>query len=173
MAEYTKKDIIIFADDPRVQEAIGKECYFSDVADFLLEYANDDEFCNRLLTIKKNTKRPFVSKFGTQWTFMIVKKEDPKPEYTSFESLEEFIDTYETQSKNLPKLETTINSHGMWLKKIRSLYSDFEDPFPLISITGLYKDGINLENKGYTTSWEELFRCYQFLNGTPCGKLKE
>ena len=48
MAEYTYEDIIMDPKDPRLEGAIGKECYFSDYPKKLLYGArnNSSEYLN-------------------------------------------------------------------------------------------------------------------------------
>lgn len=78
MVEYTYKDIIIDPNDPRLEGAIGKECYFADYPKLLLEDArsNSSIICSyRLREICKNAKYPFVDKDRHTWTLIIIKKE--------------------------------------------------------------------------------------------------
>ena len=65
MDEYTRKDIILFADDPRVENAIGKKVYGADCPTILLILANDgnpDIWCETLVDINKDANsRPFTT----------------------------------------------------------------------------------------------------------------
>lgn len=78
MAEYTYEDIIMDPEDPRLEGAIGKECYFADYPKLLLENARSSSWtiCSfSLREICKNAKYPFVDKDGHSWTLTIIKKE--------------------------------------------------------------------------------------------------
>lgn len=78
MAEYTYKDIIIDPEDPRLEGAIGKECYFNDSPKMILEHANNNSPNNffSLKEINKNNEYPFTDgKYEDVWTLIIIKKE--------------------------------------------------------------------------------------------------
>lgn len=77
MDEYTIKDVIIDYEDPRVEEAIGKEVYFSEGPWMCLYYANSIN--NDSLGIldyigNGNLLAPFHIKSGTSWQCIIIKK---------------------------------------------------------------------------------------------------
>ena len=77
MAEYTYADIIMDPEDPRLEGAIGKECYFSDYPKKLLESAryNSALYLDCLTNISKEKACPFVDKNGSSWALIIIKKE--------------------------------------------------------------------------------------------------
>lgn len=66
MEKYTRKDIILFTDDPRLKNAIGKLVYGADCPIHLLTMANcgnPDLWCEPLAIIHKDDdSRPFVTK---------------------------------------------------------------------------------------------------------------
>lgn len=79
MDEYTIKDVIIDYEDPRVEEAIGKEVYFSEGPWMCLYYANSIN--NDSLGIldyigNDNLLAPFHIKSGTSWQCIIIKKNE-------------------------------------------------------------------------------------------------
>ena len=84
MAEYTRKDEIFFGDDPRLENAIGKQVYGADNPTDLLtlaNYGNPDLFCETLVGIHKHAdSRPFATKVeGTRYKdydAIIIKKEE-------------------------------------------------------------------------------------------------
>lgn len=82
MAEYTYADIIMDPNDPRLEGAIGKECYFSDYPKKLLSSAiyNSPEYLDCLTDIRKEGACTFVDKNGSGWTLIIIKKEEPYSE---------------------------------------------------------------------------------------------
>ena len=91
MAEYTYEDIIMDPEDPRLEGAIGKECYFSDYPKKLLDSArnNSSGYLDCLTNIIKEGVCPFVDKKGYGRTLIIIKKEEPKPKpkYVPFENV--------------------------------------------------------------------------------------
>ncbi len=77
MAEYTYEDIIMDPSDPRLEGAIGKECYFSDYPKKVLDGArnNSSKYLDCLTNIIKEGVCPFVDKKGYGRTLIIIKKE--------------------------------------------------------------------------------------------------
>lgn len=177
MAEYTYEDIIMDPEDPRLEGAIGKECYFSDYPKKLLDSArnNSSGYLDCLTNIIKEGVCPFVDKKGYGSTLIIIKKEDPKPEYVPFESADEFINAYDSANysvKNGTVENKLLNYGGIWLK-------DNEiDAYCMV--TEIWDTGVVIGNKNITigettvfndiTSWEELMEDCTFLDGSPCGK---
>ena len=86
MSKYTRKDIICFTDDPRLENAIGKKVYAADSPSSLLSLANlgNPEWCETLAIIHKDAdKRPFSTYFEGPWNtgykhydVIIIKKEE-------------------------------------------------------------------------------------------------
>ena len=66
MTEYTYEDIIMDPDDPRLEGAIGKECYFSDFPKKVLNSArnNSSEYLDCLTNISKEKPFPFLMSYG-------------------------------------------------------------------------------------------------------------
>ena len=85
MAEYTYEDIIMDPNDPRLEGAIGKECYVSDFPKKVLNDARNNSTVDRLKSINKESVCPFVDEYKVGWTVVIIKKEEPK-KYVPFES---------------------------------------------------------------------------------------
>ena len=78
MFEYGYEDIIMDPEDPRLEGAIGKECYFSDYPKMLLNSAiyNLPEYLDCLTDIRKEGPCTFVDKNGSKWALIIIKKEE-------------------------------------------------------------------------------------------------
>ena len=84
MSKYTRKDIICFTDDPRLENAIGKKVYGADCPTdllFLANHGNPDLWCETLAFINKDADfRPFVTYvegFGYKhYDTIIIKKDD-------------------------------------------------------------------------------------------------
>lgn len=167
MAEYTYEDIIMDPEDPRLEGAIGKKCYFADYPKLLLEDArsNSSICCSyRLREIRKNAKYPFVDKDGHSWTLIIIKNEEPKPKYVPFETLDEFIESYKKAEERIDcsNIEGYIASCGMWLR--------FNNDNVICAVTEIWADGVFLGHDHMKIKWEELFNFYTFMDDSPCGK---
>ena len=85
MPEYTRKNIICFTDDPRLENAIGKKVYAADSPSSLLSLASDDMWCHETLAkIHKDVDfRPFSTYVEGPWftgynhyDVIIIKKEE-------------------------------------------------------------------------------------------------
>ena len=168
MIEYTYEDIIMDPEDPRLEGAIGKECYFSDYPKKLLNSAiyNLPEYLDCLTDIKKEGVCTFVDKKGTKWASIIIKKEEPKPKYVPFESKEEFIEAFHYHDNaNYSETEDILMNYGMWLKDKNS--------HEIFLVTGVFNQSIHICDFDSDESWGELLNKYTFLDGSPCGRLKE
>lgn len=181
MLEYTYEDIIMDPEDPRLEGAIGKECYFSDYPKMLLSGArhNSPEYLDCLTDIRKEGACTFVDKNGSGWILIIIKKEEPKPKYVPFENAEQFLDAYyHNETNKLDGVYHYLATRGIWIKGKGECTSYY-------MVTEIWDDGViigdskinttQVSSDRYftandTTSWEELFKDYTFLDGTPCGK---
>ena len=183
MVEYTRKDIIMDPNDPRLEGAIGKKVYSSSDINLVLNRANNDEYEMTLTQVEDVDSEPFtvMNTDGTEYDadFIIIKKEEPKPEYVPFENAEEFLDAYyRNENKKLDGIYRYLATHGIWIKG-KGTYNSY------YMVTELWDDGViigdskinttQVSSDRYftandTTSWEELFKDYTFLDGTPCGK---
>ena len=179
MTEYTYNDIIMDPEDPRLEGAIGKECYFSDYPKKLLNSAiyNLPEYLGCLTDIRKERICTFIDKNGTNWALIIIKKEEPKPKYVPFESKEEFIEAYHYHDNaKYSETEDILLNYGMWL------WSNEDGSYKLV--TEIWNAGVVIgddkmritNEEGHidvfndTTSWVKLFSEYRFLDGSHCGK---
>ena len=180
MAEYTYEDISMDPEDPRLEGAIGKVCYFNDSPKMILEHANNNSPNNffSLKEINKNNEYPFTDgKYEDVWTLIIIKKEEPKPEYVPFESKEEFIEAFHYHDNaNYSETEDILMNYGMWL------WSNVDGSYKLV--TEIWNAGVVIgddkmritNEEGHidvfndTTSWVKLFSEYRFLDGSHCGK---
>ena len=178
MLEYTRKDIITDPNDPRLEEAIGKKVFSSSDINLLLNRANNDEYEMTLTQVEDVDSEPFtvMNTDGTEYDadFIIIKKE-PELEYVPFESVDEFINAYDSANysvKNGTVENKLLNYGGIWLK-------DNEiDAYCMV--TEIWDTGVVIGNKNITigettvfndiTSWDELLEDFTFLDGSPCGK---
>ena len=180
MAGYTYEDIIMDPEDPRLEGAIGKVCYFGDYPIGVLDNARNDlpESLFRLKSIDKKSVYPFLPDgYEAEWALIIIKKEEPKPKYVPFESKEEFIEAYHYHDNaNYSETEDILMNYGMWL------WSEVDGSYKLV--TEIWNAGVVIgddkmritNEEGHidvfndTTSWVKLFSEYRFLDGSHCGK---
>ena len=157
MAEYTYKDIIIDPTSEEAKNAIGKKCYMYDSPTMLLKMANSNDDARTLESIDESDY-PFNDKeFGSEWTCIIVKKEEPK-KYVPFENGQEFFNSYLSVESRLEKEDYFLSNHGIWLKdKTSKAY------YMVTKIRDIGDDSDEI-------SWKELLEYYTFLDGSPCGK---
>ena len=166
MIEYTFADIIMDPEDPRLEEAIGKQCYLSDYPKIVLDYARNNSTVNRLKSINKESGCPFVGEHKASWAVIIIKKEEPKPKYVPFKKIREFLISYSSYERLLTEENCFLSNHGIWLKD-----KDIDDVFYIV--TEIWKDGVVLGSDQSTTKWDDLLCGYTFLDSSPCGKLME
>ena len=179
MAEYTYEDVIMDPEDPRLEGAIGKECFFSDYPKQLLNGArnNSPEYLDCLTDIRKEAACTFVDKNGSGWILIIIKKEEPK-KYVPFETLDEFIESYKKAEERIDcsNIEGYIASCGMWLKDTdRDVYCLVTEIWNYGVVVGdsnmnTTKDGDEYFTFNGVTEWKKLFMEYTFMDDTPCGK---
>ena len=169
MAEYTYEDIIMDPEDPRLEGAIGKECYFSDFPKKVLNSArnNSSEYLDCLTNISKEKPFPFTCEKGFGYNLIIIKKEEPKPnpKYVPFGNVTEFIDAYRNTTGCLNEEAFYLSKNGIWLKQ--------KEPKAYVMATEIYDNGVVIGSNMSETPWGELLNEYTFLDGSPCGKLME
>ena len=179
MTEYTYKNLII---DPTSEEAktcIGKRVYYSSNPASCLQYANDHdmECCKVLKGINPDSIYPFTLEDSNIFCSCIC-EEEPEPEYVPFETMEEFVERYTEVRKKaeLGSLNDNLFQCGMWLKEKRR-------PGVYCMVVEIWNCGVNVSSNRVSTEensvvidftlWENLYLGYTFLDGSPCGKLKE
>lgn len=164
MAEYTYEDIIMDPNDPRLEGAIGKECYVSDFPKIALNNARDNLITDRLKRIAKEETCPFVDEEEEDnWAVIIIKKEEPKPEYVPFKNGLEFFNSYLSVESRLEKADYFLSNHGIWLK-------DKDIDGVSYIVTEIWRDGVVLGSDQHTTIWKDLLDGYAFLDNSPCGR---
>ena len=178
MAEYTYKDIIIDPNSEEAKNAVGKICYFSNSPRNILSDIYSKSAVEGILTNMYDGY--FEVDNEGYWDCIILKKEEPKPQYVPFKSKEEFIEAYHYHDNaKYSETEDILLNYGMWL------WSNEDGSYKLV--TEIWNAGVVIgddkmritNEEGHidafndTTSWVKLFSEYRFLDGTPCGKLEK
>ena len=183
MLKYTYDDINIIGGSERVSNAFGKECYYGYNVQEVLNNALNDKCKFILKWVDMDNPKPFGDIQGNWYPFMIIKKEDPKPEYVPFKNQEEFLNYYAHHKDRLVESSSTrqlSSLGGVWLKDkhLATFYM----------VTEIWGDGVIIgdtkmktvkSGKGeyFTmndiTDWHELLEDYTFLDGAPCGREEE
>ena len=179
MTEYTRKDIIMDPNDPRLEGAIGKKVYFSSDINLILHRANNDEHEMTLTQVEDVDSEPFtvtdIHEHDFDADFIILKNEEPKSHYEPFASIEEFMTAYFKSVANSECIEKTISSTGIWLKHNDALLLVVEIWDRGVVVGNGKMETMNIGEDTYLTTnfitdWHELYDKYTFLNGSPCGK---
>lgn len=170
MAGYTYKNIIIDPTSKEAKNCIGKMVYFANNPNDCLCYANNnsDYFCGILQSIEVDKSLPFVIKTDDNIFYtrglasIIILKEEPKPEYVPFDTVEEFVKASLLHSKN-----HYLSNTGIWLKKP---YDENNTPFCMIIVSKfcVYDNTVFVDD--VWLNLKEVLNSYTFLDGAPCGK---
>ena len=147
--EYTYADVIIDPEDPRVE--IGKEYYFGENAGSVISQAKEDSDYHKgtLTAANKDWNVPFLDDEDCRYP-CIIRKKEPKKKYVPFD---------------LSKEEDRARLRGAWVR-IKDC-PNFEHQ--IVSMTAEY---VFLGNKE-AISRHALLLSYEFVDGTPCGKLRK
>ena len=173
MNEYVFEDLIINPKTPSLEGLIGKEVYFSDVPIYCIDRANKNYNAGILREVRENYAAPFfVETFSGEmlnYACIIPKKEESKPKYVPFESVNEFIDAYDycvNYRISRGSVENKLLSYGgIWLKgKVSGFY---------YMVVEIRSDGVVLAGDQDVIFWSELLKDYVFIDGSPCGRLVE
>ena len=114
----------------------------------------------------KNSLGSFIVD-GSPYACIIVKKEEQKPKYVPFESIEEFVERYTEvkEGTEFGTFEDNLLQCGMWIKS--------KDDDDLSQVTVIREYGICIDTMSTFVSWKNLLDDFEFIDGTPCGKLVE
>ena len=166
MAEYTWKNLIYNPTLEEAKNAIGKECYFGATPIGCIKNANDDKNSSVLREVRSNEFSPFITSNYGSYSCIIV-KEEQKPKYVPFESIEEFVERYTEvkEGTEFGTFEDNLLQCGMWIKS--------KDDYDLSQVTAIRKYGICIDTMSTFVSWKNLLDDFEFIDGTPCGKLVE
>ena len=144
MAEYTYKDVIIDPTSEEAKNAVGKICYFSNSPRNILS----DIYCKSAVEgILTNMDDGYfeVDNEG-YWDCIILKKEEPKPQYVPFKSKEEFIEAFHYHDNaKYSETDDILMNYGMWLKDKNS--------HEIFVVTGVFNQSIHILYFDIDQSW--------------------
>lgn len=177
---YTEADIISDPCDPRLAGAIGKRVFYCDGGVSVLADAESNKRTGILDGIN-NSPWPFTVG-SNSWACIIIAKDQPdsisssnedadQPEYVPFD-----LDNPEVRRELMGK--TIINNYGLdgdgefREVMIVGFMNKSDEDRDCWSSNGDTEGTIAMTVEGYFHADELLKEC-TFLNGTPCGKLKE
>ena len=187
MDKYTCKNLVIDPETQGLEDIIGKEVYANDAPLYCLKCANENLQVSILREIRKNDFFPFrvEDPDGRILGFdcIIVKKEEPKPEFIPFKSAEEFTDEYDSANYSVKTgtMENKLLDYGgIWLKEKESgAYYMVTEIWSCGVVIGCFNMRTTKIREGEylvtnrVTKWKELLEYYIFPDDTPCGKPKE
>ena len=148
--KYTYADVIIDPNDPRVE--IGAEYYYCDNPSTCLERANKKDVAH-LAVLEKVYPDAIGHVFiDDAYSICIIRKKEPLKKYVPFD---------------LTKEEDRAKLRGAWVRKKEATFLEQE-------IAGL---GTNVAlvflNDVVSVGIANLLEEYEFVDGTPCGRLVE
>lgn len=181
MNKYTYENLIFNPKSEEANSCLNKVVFFSDSPTACLYYANNrnSRHCGILQDIKVGDFFPFVivnlTDCSTNVSGFIIPLDEDSDEYVPFESSIEFIKEYEDSLRNddgddnrTPDARLRVLG-GLWLKHEFADCSGYE----YHCVTEVLKEGLVIGRGDEVTSWDEVLETYQFLDGTPCGKIKD
>lgn len=151
MAEYTYKDVIIDPEDPRVE--IGKEYIFGRSPVYLLERLNGGKAVfTRLKDADVVDYEPFYPEGEANHYPICIRKKEPEKKYVPFDL---------TNDEDRAKLR------GAWVR-YREI-PNIEKQISGLNAACVFLYG--MEDQGLSP--EEMAELWEFVDGSPCGRLVE
>ena len=126
-----------------------------------------DESFGKILKVKEISNFIMLDN-GINYPYFVLEKTEPlKPEYVPFKSIEEFVERYTEvkEGAEFGTFEDNLLQCGMWIKS--------KDDDDLSQITVIREYGICIDTMSTIVLWENLLDDFEFIDGTPCGKLEE
>ncbi len=175
MVKYTWDDVIINPNSEEAKACIGKNVYYSNNPIECLRSANNNsKYFAKLNNLNYEFIMPFIVNVAdfisseSNFACIIPKKEELKLEYkyVPFDTIEEFIKASLEHNKNHYLYGTSI-----WIKCKKGFNSNIESFIG--SITELHDEFVSVGMYNYYITFNGLLEYCEFLDGTPCGKLKD
>ncbi len=182
MAEYTYEEVIINPTSKEAKNCLGKEVYYADNPLSCIRKANNNFRSAILEKIDKTETFPFVIKYPADnpilgfasFSCIILNKTDTKSKYVPFESEDEFVYAYENSLKTAEPDSTEYRLYkngGIWIRYIGETIGETSSSYQ--HVTEIWHNGLIIGCDTEILSWEDIKEKYTFLDGAPCGKLKE
>ena len=169
ITHYTRDNVLSDVLDPRVYKFSGCMVYFGDTPEEVLEHANthDYEYWGTFLGV---TDGMFdIEEDNSGWRFMIpCQSQEFEGDYIPFQSEYEFIDRYYEILKAYRSIEDELPSElklmecGMFLK---------EKYGPIYQVLEMDGFSIRISRHDSVVTWHDLWKHFEFLDGSPCGRL--
>ena len=148
MPEYTYKDVIIDPEDPRVE--IGAEYWMNNIPAECLRSANEDRATLTLHDIESDRPWPFYNTKSGSW-ICIIRKKEPEKKWVPFD---------------LSKEEDRARLRGAWIMIKDASFFEYQ-------ITSMNEEYAFVATSRNGLPPEDLLRSYEFVDGSPCGRLVE
>ena len=180
MAEYTYEEVIINPTSEEAKNCLGKEVYYANNPLNCIKKANNNLGSKILRKIDKEKPSPFLinspnnSSSFAGFSCIILNKTDTKSKYAPFESEDEFVYAYENSLKTAEPDSTEYRLYkngGVWIRYIGETIGETSSSYQ--HVTEIWHNDLIIGCDTEILSWEDLKEKYTFLDGTPCGKLRE
>ena len=142
----------------------GKECFFANSIENVIEYANYG-YNSSLLILVSYEDKTFLATDGKYYKYLIPKK-NKDITFSPFRTAEEFIREVKKRSKLFHGLDGNMLP-AIWVRNIKT---DFITSIICINTDSDLIGEVHLTNH-YIIAFSELLSEYVFFDGTPCGMI--
>lgn len=169
---YTEDNILSNIQDPAVYKFSGYKVYFGDTPEEVLEHANahDYEYWGTLLGV---TDGMFdVQEDNSGWRYIIpCQSQEFEGDYIPFQSKYEFIDRYYEIMESFKSIEGELPSE-LKLMKCGMFIQEKYSP-AVYQVLEIDNFSISISRHDSLVTWHDLWKHFEFLDGSPCGRLYE
>ena len=169
---YTRESILSNIQDPTVYKFSGYKVYFGDTPEEVLEHANahDYEYWGTFLGV---TDGMFdVQEDNSGWRCIIpCQSQEFEGDYIPFQSEDEFINGYYEILKSFESIEDEPSSK-LKLMKCGMFIKEKYSP-AVYQVLEIDNFSISISRHDSLVTWYDLLKYFEFLDGSPCGRLYE
>ena len=144
----------------------GKECFFANSIENVIEYANYG-YNNNVLVLVSYENNNFLASDGNYYNYLIPKK-NKNINFRPFRTAEEFVREVQKRSNLFYGLDVHM-LHSIWL---RSINTDLLTSIVCINTDLDLVEEVHLSSHKVIT-FSELLNDYTFFDGTPCGMIDD
>ncbi len=169
---YTEDNILSNIQDPAVYKFSGYKVYFGDTPEEVLEHANahDYEYWGTFLGVKDDMFD--VEEDNSGWRYIIpCQSQDFEGDYIPFQSEYEFIDRYYEILKSFESIEDELSSK-LKLMKCGMFIKEKYSP-AVYQVMKIDSFSVRISRYDSLVTWYDLLKYFEFLDGSPCGRLME